>query len=103
MTHSIDLDQQVETMVQEEDAQPLDKPLIAPTKKAKFAIKQQELPDTTYNMEFLADMMDTPDLIRNVVLLGHLHHGKTTLIDCLVRLTHPYVHSATDEKPLRWE
>lgn len=25
---------------------------------------------------FLADMMDYPDLIRSVALVGHLHHGK---------------------------
>ena len=25
---------------------------------------------------FLADLMDSGDLIRNVVLCGHLHHGK---------------------------
>jgi U5 small nuclear ribonucleoprotein component len=47
--------------------------------------------------------MDCPDLIRNVVLLGHLHHGKTTLVDCLIRQTHPFMHSVTDEKPLRLE
>ncbi|KYQ50143.1 hypothetical protein ALC60_10776 [Trachymyrmex zeteki] len=93
---------EVETLVQEEDAQPLDKPLIAPTRKAKFQIKQQQLPETTYSIEFLADMMDAPHLIRNVVLLGHLHHGKTTLVDCLVQQTHPYLHSITDEKPLRY-
>ncbi|XP_031783314.1 116 kDa U5 small nuclear ribonucleoprotein component [Nasonia vitripennis] len=92
----------VETLVQEEDAQPLDKPLVAPTKKAKFQIKQQQLPETTYSIDYLADLMDCPDLIRNVVLLGHLHHGKTTLVDCLIRQTHPYMHSVTDEKPLRY-
>ncbi|CAB0038858.1 unnamed protein product [Trichogramma brassicae] len=93
---------EVETLVQEEDAQPLDKPLIAPTRKAKFQIKAQELPETTYSIDYLADLMDCPDLIRNVVLLGHLHHGKTTLVDCLIRQTHPHVHSVTDEKPLRY-
>ncbi|KAK0070932.1 hypothetical protein PV325_013836, partial [Microctonus aethiopoides] len=92
----------VETLVQEEDAQPLDKPLVTPTRKAKFQIKQQELPETTYNIEFLADMMDASQLIRNVVLLGHLHHGKTTLVDCLIRQTHPHMHDVTDEKPLRY-
>lgn len=25
---------------------------------------------------FLADLMDGPELIRNVTLCGHLHHGK---------------------------
>lgn len=41
----------VETIVQEEDAQPLDKPLIEPIKKLKFQLKEQELPETTYEME----------------------------------------------------
>ena len=28
---------------------------------------------------FLADLMDTPELIRNVTLCGHLHHGKVSI------------------------
>lgn len=41
----------VETIVQEEDAQPLDKPLIEPVKKLKFQLKEQDLPETVYEME----------------------------------------------------
>uniref|UniRef100_A0A336MK33 CSON002857 protein n=1 Tax=Culicoides sonorensis TaxID=179676 RepID=A0A336MK33_CULSO len=91
----------VETIVQEEDAQPLEKPLIEPVKKLKFQLKEQELPETTYNMEFLADLMDTPPLIRNVALIGHLHHGKTTFVDCLLRQTHPQFQTM-EEKSLRY-
>lgn len=93
--------QEVETLVQEEDAQPLDKPLIEPVKRMKFQIKEQDLPETTYNMEFLADLMDTPSLIRNVALAGHLHHGKTTFVDCLVKQTHPQFQTM-EEKNLRY-
>ncbi|XP_055679618.1 116 kDa U5 small nuclear ribonucleoprotein component [Lutzomyia longipalpis] len=93
--------QDVETIVQEEDAQPLDKPLIEPVKKMKFQLKEQELPETTYEMEFLADLMDTPPLIRNVALVGHLHHGKTTFVDCLVRQTHPQFQGM-EERNLRY-
>lgn len=50
---------------------------------------------------FLADLMDTPTLIRNVALVGHLHHGKTTFIDCLVRQTHPQFE-VTEERALRY-
>jgi hypothetical protein len=32
--------------------------------------------------------MDHPALIRNVALVGHLHHGKTAFMDMLVRQTH---------------
>lgn len=92
---------EVETIVQEEDTQPLDKPLVAPIKKKKFQLKEQDLPETVYNMEFLADMMDNPNLIRNVALIGHLHHGKTTFVDCLIRQTHPGFRS-TEERNLRY-
>jgi U5 small nuclear ribonucleoprotein component len=46
-------------------------------------------------------MMDNPNVIRNVALIGHLHHGKTTLVDCLIRQTHPSFES-TEEKNLRY-
>lgn len=41
----------VETVVQEEDNQALSVPLIAPIKKKKFQLKEQDLPNTVYNME----------------------------------------------------
>ena len=66
----------VETLVQEEDAQPLTQPLIEPIKKKNFAYSEYFLPATTYDPEFLADLMDCPDLIRNIAFCGHLHHGK---------------------------
>lgn len=44
---------EVETIVQEEDAQPLDVPLMEPVKRKKFHLKEQELPDTVYNMEYV--------------------------------------------------
>lgn len=59
------------------------------------------MPATTYSMEFLTDLMDTPTLIRNVALVGHLHHGKTTFVDCLVRQTHPQFRDM-EEKNLRY-
>lgn len=52
-------------------------------------VAEQELPETTYNMEFLADLMDSAELIRTVALIGHLHHGKTSFMDCLLMQTHP--------------
>ncbi|GIY37647.1 116 kDa U5 small nuclear ribonucleoprotein component [Caerostris extrusa] len=79
----------VETIVQEEDTQALTEPIIAPVKKKKFSYVEQELPNTKYNLEFLADLMDNTNLIRNVALVGHLHHGKTSFVDCLIEQTHP--------------
>lgn len=78
----------VQTMVEEEDAQALTVPIVAPVKEAKFS-HQIDLPATTYDLEYMTDLMDTPDLIRNISLIGHLHHGKSTFMDCLVEQTHP--------------
>ncbi|XP_044763809.1 116 kDa U5 small nuclear ribonucleoprotein component [Coccinella septempunctata] len=91
----------VETIVQEEDTQALDVPLVEPVKKKKFHLKEQDVPETTYNMEFLTDVMDNTSLIRNVALIGHLHHGKTTFVDCLIRQTHPG-YQDNEEKNLRY-
>lgn len=94
---------EVETIVHEEDAQPLTEPIIAPVKRAKFAMVERDIPDTTYELEFLADLMDTPELIRNVALCGHLHHGKTSFCDALIEQTHPGVGSAAEQnKDLRY-
>ena len=79
----------VETIVHEEDTQPLTKPIVEPVRKNKFEHVEQELPETTYSMEFLADLMDNGNLVRNVALVGHLHHGKTSFVDCLMQQTHP--------------
>nr|CAH8870236.1 unnamed protein product [Trichobilharzia regenti] len=92
---------EVETLVQEEDAQPLTQPLIEPIQRKKFAYSEASIPITTYDPEFLADLMDCPDLIRNVALCGHLHHGKTSLVDCLIEVTHPDIE-AKEDKNLRY-
>lgn len=88
---------EVETLVQEEDAQPLTEPIIAPVKKNKFQYVEQDLPATTYDPEFMLDLMSNPNLVRNVALVGHLHHGKTSFVDCLINQTHPEFQTKEDQ------
>lgn len=78
----------VETLVQEEDTQPLSEPIIAPVKEKKFAVQEAELPPVYYSREFMTDMLNFPDQIRNIAIAGHLHHGKTAFMDMLVTETH---------------
>jgi U5 small nuclear ribonucleoprotein component len=78
----------VETMVQEEDAQLLSVPIIAPVVQKKFSIEEADLPRVFYKREFMTDLMNYPEQIRNVALAGHLHHGKTAFMDMLVLETH---------------
>ncbi|KAH6656933.1 P-loop containing nucleoside triphosphate hydrolase protein [Truncatella angustata] len=78
----------VETMVQEEDAQPLTQPIIAPPDTRKFTIEEADLPPVFYDRGFMTDLMNYPAQIRNVAIAGHLHHGKTAFMDMLVLETH---------------
>ena len=56
-------------------------PIIAPVKHKKIEVEEREALATVYPTESLAMLMGNPELIRNVAVVGHLHHGKT-----LVRL-----------------
>ncbi|KAK9448518.1 P-loop containing nucleoside triphosphate hydrolase protein [Limtongia smithiae] len=84
----------VEAIVQEEDTQPLSEPIVAPVRTKKFSVEQSagvDLPSVVFSRDFMLDLMDYPDQARNVAVVGHLHHGKTALMDMLVQETHPDV------------
>ena len=49
----------------------------------------------------MTDLMDNSNLIRNVAFIGHLHHGKTSFVDCIIEQTHPEL-SRKDDKPVSW-
>ncbi|KAI0839137.1 P-loop containing nucleoside triphosphate hydrolase protein [Hypoxylon sp. FL0890] len=78
----------VETLVEEEDAQPLSQPIIAPVDVKKFSIEEADLPPVHFDRNFMTDLMNFPDQIRNIALAGDLHHGKTAFMDMLVLETH---------------
>jgi 116 kDa U5 small nuclear ribonucleoprotein component len=77
----------VETLIEEEDTQAITDPLIKDYKEKKFDLKVPS-PQLNYSSQFLADMMKNPHTIRNVALVGHLHHGKTMMMDTLISQTH---------------
>ncbi|KAF9072709.1 u5 small nuclear ribonucleoprotein component [Rhodocollybia butyracea] len=90
----------VETLVQEEDAQPLTEPIIAPIKVRKWVVEEKDMPETRFDKGFLLNMTAFPEMIRNVAVVGHLHHGKTALLDMLVFETHKLIWDA--DKPTRY-
>ncbi|KAB5591958.1 U5 small nuclear ribonucleoprotein component [Ceratobasidium theobromae] len=90
----------VETLVQEEDAQPLTEPIIAPIKVRNWVIEEKGLPETRFDKRFLLNLMSHPEMIRNVAVVGHIHHGKTSLVDTLVFETHKMVWNS--DKQLRY-
>ena len=77
-----------EVLVQEEDAIPITTPMIAPAKKHDFDAQEKEIPKTSFNFEFFGDLSNKPDRIRNLAICGHLHHGKTLVMDMFVQATH---------------
>lgn len=79
---------EVEALVQEEDAQPISQPIVEPVKIRKFAIEESGLPETRFDRAFMMNLMSFPNMVRNVAVIGHLHHGKTSLMDMLVLETH---------------
>ncbi|XP_044464193.1 110 kDa U5 small nuclear ribonucleoprotein component CLO [Mangifera indica] len=92
----------VETLVMDEDEQPLEQPIIKPVRNIKFEVGVKD--SSTYvSTQFLIGLMSNPALVRNVALVGHLHHGKTVFMDMLIEQTH---HMSTfdpnSEKHMRY-
>lgn len=77
----------VKTVTMDEDAQDLNEPIIKPVKQKNFSVLTKEIPELRYDTDFMATLMNTPHLIRNVAIVGHLHHGKTNFVDVLVQAT----------------
>ena len=77
----------VEALVMDEDAQPLEQPIIKPVRNVKFEVGVKD--SSTYvSTEFLLGLASNPSLVRNVALVGHMQHGKTVFMDMLVEQTH---------------
>lgn len=79
---------EVETLVEEVDAQPLTEPIVAPVEEKKFNIEEADLPPVFFDRNFMTSLMNFPEQTRNIALAGHLHHGKTAFMDMLVLETH---------------
>ncbi|KAM6498822.1 Calreticulin family domain containing protein [Amanita muscaria] len=90
----------VETLVHEEDTQPLSEPIIAPIKVRKWTVEEKDMPETRFDKGFLLNMTGFPEMVRNVAVVGHLHHGKSALMDMLVFETHKMIWDS--DKNLRY-
>ncbi|MCD7459281.1 hypothetical protein HAX54_040540 [Datura stramonium] len=71
---------EVETLVMDEDEQPLEMPIIKPVKNLKFELGVKD--SSTYvSTQFLLGLSSNPALVRNVALVGHMHPGKTLFLE----------------------
>lgn len=78
----------VKTVTLDEDAQAFTEPIIKPIKQKNFSVLLKEMPELNYDSEFLTALMNSPTLMRNIAVIGHFHHGKTSFVDTLVQATH---------------
>ncbi|KNA17654.1 hypothetical protein SOVF_077950 [Spinacia oleracea] len=77
----------VETLVEDEDELHLEQAIIKPVKALKFELGVKD--SSTYvSTQFMLGLMSNPNLVRNVALVGQVHHGKTLFMDMLVEQTH---------------
>ena len=67
----------MEVLVREEDQQPLSEPIVQPVQQKKFTVQEADLPRVHFSRDFMVDLMNYPEGIRNIAFAGHLHHGKT--------------------------
>ncbi len=74
----------VEFDVQVEDTQEVNEPIMKPLEVKSFSHLSEDPPTLKYSLEFLAGIMSKPELVRNVAVVGHCTHGKTTLCDALI-------------------
>jgi 116 kDa U5 small nuclear ribonucleoprotein component len=92
---------EAETLIMEEDAQHISVPIVQPFKPKNFEKIEREIPETWYPIEFLKEMMNQQERIRNIAIIGHLHHGKTILCDILIEQAHKDFASDPEE-PMKY-
>lgn len=81
---------EVIAMLEEEDTMPITEPIIAPAKVANFDILEKAMPEVTFSYDFMAGLMEKPELVRNIAVIGHLGHGKTRFMDMIINSTHSF-------------
>lgn len=77
----------VKTVLVDEDAQDVDEPIVNPMKVHNFSVLEKEPPKLKYSVDFMQSLMDNPSLVRNIAVVGHLHHGKTSVLDMFAKST----------------
>lgn len=87
-----------ETLIEQEDAQTLETPIVSVEVQKHFDYVER-LP-TKYDQDFFNGLMENQPSIRCVCVAGHLHHGKTLLMDMLVQQS--FVKDWDLEKNYRW-
>lgn len=77
-----------EVLTMDEDAQTLEEPIVANVAKPVFTdFAKEAAMESKYTNDYLAGLMDSPFLVRNLAVIGHFHSGKTSFLDLLIEQT----------------
>lgn len=83
--------EEVRTAVLDEDAMELETPLVEPVKTKTDRVEATvDTDDWIYGEDYLTTVLlsnETTRTRRGVAIIGHLHHGKTCLVDFLIEQT----------------
>ena len=91
---------EAEIMIEQEDRQSLETPIVAKPDDRHYDF--YEALEPTYSIQYMHDLMKNPAIVRNVMVAGHFHHGKSLLIDMLIQESHIRKHGWDLEKNYRW-
>ena len=81
---------EVETIIATSDAKSLNDPIVQPNVVKEFMIEENTLPETSYTKQYMWELSNITERIRNVALCGNLHAGKTSILDMLIKQTHNF-------------
>lgn len=76
----------VETLVQDEDAQMLSEPILKPDTRAKLHVEDTGPSVSSTEDDWMKQVVSIPNRIRNVAVVGEMHSGKTSLLDALLNV-----------------
>ena len=82
----------IEISVQDEDTQMLSEPIIAPVREVKISHEDEASRQPAHRFaptsDYFHHLTSVKSRTRAVAFVGHIHHGKTSLLDCLIAAAH---------------
>ena len=89
---------ETQIIVGEEDAQPIEVPIIAPTVEKKFNVDSRKSKKNTRESDYLHSMSQKQQFVRNITVAGYIGHGKTSFFDYLLGETNGFTDTRLDEQ-----
>ncbi|SCV01684.1 LAMI_0G13058g1_1 [Lachancea mirantina] len=96
----------VEVLYEQEDQQSLQTPLIdtGGKREARHAVYNLgKIPKTTYDRQYLFELLNVPERCLNIAVVGTLHSGKTSIMDILILESHKHLPSISSSVKQGWK